>query len=874
LSPPGNQSPTVNAGSNQTIVFPGNAVLDATVTDDGEPNPPGSVATTWSQVSGPGTVTIGDPSAIDTTASFPAVGAYVLRLTANDGELLASDDITITVVDTTEPILHFAYNATHTFPGGLTVDNEDIVSFDGTDYSMVVDGSDLGLSALAIDAIEFVDADVILMSFTSSASLPGIAGTVDDSDIVKFTATQLGDTTAGTFELFFDGSDVGLETSSEDIEAIELLDDGRVLISTKGDFSVAQLTGQEEDIIALTPTSLGDTTAGSWSLYFDGNDVGLTDSGVDGISVGDDGAIYLTSASSFSVPGLSGKDEDVFVFNPSSLGEATAGTYDSTLLFDGSLNGAGADLKAIDITLAPITPQTSIDIRVLADIPYSPEEYAELEADLANVAGNDAFFVHLGDINNDSGSCNESVYTNAANSLQTSSIPVFIVPGDNEWNDCSNPTQAWSYWDTHLMRLEENWSTSFTVLRQSVREENFAFMHSGVLFIGINLVGGSVHDANEWSQRMTDNANWVNQNFNNFTSQATSAVVFGHAFPDPSGGDRQQFGQDFVTAAQNFGKPILYMMGDDHSWLVDNPYPAAPNVTRVTVDQGVPSVRVSISDDPTDPFAFDQSPLRVQSTASPKPGADSLDASQLSPIVDESIVRLSDLVSPAVANDLADFNIEVIDLPGNLLGRALSNVIQIDKDAAGFGWFVDATPYDDAEFAYDTATYQFVAPESSPASERVDLLTVVLHELGHVLGFEHTDSNGLMDAELPLGTRRLPGQASDPSANKYLAVELSGSDAIKAIESSRVDRTSEFLTTAQLYPQAMEADALWTAAGEKYLVAAAGNLRKVDEAIDEALDLMIDPNEDDELRSLIDELLIDDLFDAFPNAFDRSSSIA
>ena len=40
VGPPGNQSPTVDAGPNQTIVFPGSAILDSTVTDDGQPNPP------------------------------------------------------------------------------------------------------------------------------------------------------------------------------------------------------------------------------------------------------------------------------------------------------------------------------------------------------------------------------------------------------------------------------------------------------------------------------------------------------------------------------------------------------------------------------------------------------------------------------------------------------------------------------------------------------------------------------------------------------------------------------------------------------------------------------------------------------------------
>ena len=66
--------------ADQTITLPSDATLDGTVTDDGLPNPPGALTTSWSQVSGPGTVTFADASAVDTTASFSAAGAYVLEL--------------------------------------------------------------------------------------------------------------------------------------------------------------------------------------------------------------------------------------------------------------------------------------------------------------------------------------------------------------------------------------------------------------------------------------------------------------------------------------------------------------------------------------------------------------------------------------------------------------------------------------------------------------------------------------------------------------------------------------------------------------------------------------------------------------------------
>jgi len=91
-----NHPPQVSAGSDQTIAHPVNTVyLDGTVTDDGNPDPPGKVTTLWSKVSGPGTVTFGDANAVDTTATFSTLGTYVLRLVASDGEMAAFSEVTI-----------------------------------------------------------------------------------------------------------------------------------------------------------------------------------------------------------------------------------------------------------------------------------------------------------------------------------------------------------------------------------------------------------------------------------------------------------------------------------------------------------------------------------------------------------------------------------------------------------------------------------------------------------------------------------------------------------------------------------------------------------------------------------------------------------
>ena len=92
-----NDPPVVNAGPDQTIIWPANTVtLAGIATDDGMPA--GSVLkTNWAFVSGPTAVLFGDPTVLNTTVRFNSPGTYILRLTADDSQFRSSDDVTITV---------------------------------------------------------------------------------------------------------------------------------------------------------------------------------------------------------------------------------------------------------------------------------------------------------------------------------------------------------------------------------------------------------------------------------------------------------------------------------------------------------------------------------------------------------------------------------------------------------------------------------------------------------------------------------------------------------------------------------------------------------------------------------------------------------
>lgn len=92
-----NAVPIVNAGPDLNITLPSAADLAGSVIDDGLPSSPGAPINAWTKVSGPGTVTFDNAAAPRTAAHFSTAGAYVLRLTANDGEFAREDEMTVTV---------------------------------------------------------------------------------------------------------------------------------------------------------------------------------------------------------------------------------------------------------------------------------------------------------------------------------------------------------------------------------------------------------------------------------------------------------------------------------------------------------------------------------------------------------------------------------------------------------------------------------------------------------------------------------------------------------------------------------------------------------------------------------------------------------
>ena len=194
-------------------------------------------------------------------------------------------------------------------------------------------------------------------SFNTRTFVPGL-GCVDDSDIVQFKATSLGEDTAGSFEMYFDGSDVGLRSFREDFDGFSLAEDGSLLLSTKGNSYIKGIGRVgDEDVLMFKSTSLGEATAGSFEMYFDGSDVGLGGLGhsrdVDAVALQSEGNLLLSTAGKIYLDDVVARHDNVVSFTPTSLGAATAGSFSdvggnifSQLNVSGNLGGF--DIGAFD----------------------------------------------------------------------------------------------------------------------------------------------------------------------------------------------------------------------------------------------------------------------------------------------------------------------------------------------------------------------------------------------------------------------------------------------------------------------------------------------------------------------------------------------
>jgi hypothetical protein len=217
--------------------------------------------------------------------------------------------------------------------GGVNFGPEDILAWDGSGWSIWFDGSNAGLMSKGkvmhnINAFAVPDPndnDVIMSFAQSKLHVLGIVLPVEGTDLVRWDGAA--------FSFYFDGSDVGLKSmTQEKIDALHILPGSAspinggnclayLLISTQGPGKVNNHSGgvlrfSGEDVLGFCMTSSGDNTVGLWHMALDGSAEGMPPNSLVNLSASDDGQVlYLTTRKNFNVDMASGGHSMVYRFD-------------------------------------------------------------------------------------------------------------------------------------------------------------------------------------------------------------------------------------------------------------------------------------------------------------------------------------------------------------------------------------------------------------------------------------------------------------------------------------------------------------------------------------------------------------------------------
>ncbi len=275
----------------------------------------------------------------------------------------------------------------------------------------------------------------------------------------------------------------------------------------------------------------------------------------------------------------------------------------------------------------------------VGDTPYLGSDASALRQTFQDAVAQECKFVtHIGDIKSSWDACSNDLISERIALLNESALPLFYVPGDNEWTDCGrgvlnsyNPEERLEYLRTHIAKANLSLGKKPLPLERQAAQpnaqaipENIRWIHSQCAFIGINLSGSyngfGVNGIDEKKRLEREKANaiwmttaveWAEQN------NARALVVLAHANASLDlGVDSDQlskkrrigftpFKQALDQLLTQWQKPTLLIHGDTHRFQVNNPWRNKhANFTRLEVF-GAPFtghwVKVSIDTSAKDP---------------------------------------------------------------------------------------------------------------------------------------------------------------------------------------------------------------------------------------------------------------------------------
>jgi hypothetical protein len=271
----------------------------------------------------------------------------------------------------------------------------------------------------------------------------------------------------------------------------------------------------------------------------------------------------------------------------------------------------------------------NFEVGLIGDIPYDAEQQRKTEVLFSRMDAEElTFVVHVGDIQSGGSPCTDEILLREKERFENSAHPLLYVPGDNEWTDCHrtgyDPIER-------LQRLREIFFVddeslgrkTIPLTRQGADyPENVRWSHGGVTFVGLNVPGsnnnlGRTPEADaEYAARNEADLLWMREGFDRAEDDGSSAVmIVVQANPGFELPPEMRTGYNDLLAALEdetvaFGKPVVLVHGDTHTFRVDKPMASSvtgervENFTRVETF-GSPEVNwVRATVDASDPEVF------------------------------------------------------------------------------------------------------------------------------------------------------------------------------------------------------------------------------------------------------------------------------
>lgn len=290
------------------------------------------------------------------------------------------------------------------------------------------------------------------------------------------------------------------------------------------------------------------------------------------------------------------------------------------------------------------------DVALIGDIPYTAvqeEQTARLFGELDSEKL--AFIAHDGDIKSGSSACTDDVYQRELRRFEASKNPLVYTPGDNEWTDCHRPPNPTPEEADPLNRLDYLRGVFFPnddslgrkeipLQRQSDDyPENARWQRGGVTFATLHTVGSNnnrpttlsngsvIGNEEEYQARNAANLEWLAETFDAAEENDSPAVMlviqanpFEEDTAEPSGFSDFKRALEEETIA--FGKPVVLVHGDSHTFRIDKPVISEKrllNFTRVETF-GSPDVHwIRATVDPRDEEVFSFEPEIVEENVAP-----------------------------------------------------------------------------------------------------------------------------------------------------------------------------------------------------------------------------------------------------------------